>query len=272
MNPCIALRIEATGYGARHVLPALAGMLRTRNAGASFVFALGSDWLGRSLARHCLGTLRQLRDACFDLGFYGWEPDLSPRRIARADAAWTAARIGRMHQTFLRAFESPPTLHAAPGWLSHPHALRLTQRLGLACASDTRGRHPFVPVWNGEIVRCPQIPVTLPTLDELAAAPNTASADPVAALLALTADPPPHGHVFSLNADRSALRSIQAIERLLTGWSEQGYAIVSVQGLASRFTLDGLPRHEIVTGRTPGRQDAVLLQGDEFLSAWRKPS
>jgi peptidoglycan/xylan/chitin deacetylase (PgdA/CDA1 family) len=272
MKPCIALRIEAAGYGARHALPLLADLLRARNAGASFVFALGSDWLGRSLAQHCLGTLRQLRDACFDLGVYGWEPGLDPRRIARADAAWIAARIGRMRASFLRAFEAPPTLHAAPGWLSHAHALRLTQRLGFACASDTRGRHPFVPVWHGEIVRCPQIPVTLPTLDELATATNAASADPVATLLALTANPPPQGHVFSLNADRSQPKSTHAIERLLAGWGEQGYALVSVQALASRFALDDLPRHEIVTGRTPGRRDAVLLQGDEFLSTWRKPT
>jgi undecaprenyl phosphate-alpha-L-ara4FN deformylase len=47
------------------------------------------------------------------------------------------------------------------------HALRLTQRLGYRWASDCRGSHPFIPVWNAEIVACPQLPTTLPTLDEL---------------------------------------------------------------------------------------------------------
>ena len=49
----------------------------------------------------------------------------------------------------------------------NPHALRLTQRLGYRWSSDCRGTHPFMPVWNGEVVHCPQLPTTLPTIDEL---------------------------------------------------------------------------------------------------------
>ena len=42
-----------------------------------------------------------------------------------------------------------------------------TQRLGFDYCSDTRGTHPFIPMWNAEIIACPQLPTTLPTLDEL---------------------------------------------------------------------------------------------------------
>jgi undecaprenyl phosphate-alpha-L-ara4FN deformylase len=53
------------------------------------------------------------------------------------------------------------------------HALRLTQRLGFCYASDCRGKFPFIPVIDGEIVLCPQLPTTLPTLDELLAHRHT---------------------------------------------------------------------------------------------------
>ena len=43
----------------------------------------------------------------------------------------------------------------------------LTQRLGFDYCSDGRGTHPHLPVWNAELIRCPQLPTTLPTLDEL---------------------------------------------------------------------------------------------------------
>jgi peptidoglycan/xylan/chitin deacetylase (PgdA/CDA1 family) len=272
MKPQLALRIDVPGYSARTALPVLVDLLRTQGAGASFTFALGPDWLGRSLARHCAGTLKQVRDACFDLGIYGWKPGQWMKRIERMDAKWTASQLGLMTEAFTRVFEIPATLHAAPGWRSNPHALRLTQRLGFAYASDTRGRHPFIPVWNGEIVRCPQIPVTLPTLDELATSPRQDPAELIAAVLALTANPPLSGHVFSLQATQALGKAPQALAHLLGGWREQGYEVTSIQSLAGHLVMDKLPRHEIVVGKVPGRNGTVLLQGDEFLSAWRNPT
>lgn len=272
MKPRIALRIDVPGYAARAALPVLSELLRARGAGASFVFALGTDWLGRSLARHCAGTLKQVRDACFELGTYGWNPGQWMKRTERADHKWTETQLERMTETFTKVFEMPPTLHAAPGWRSNPHALRLTQRLGFAFASDTRGRHPYIPVWNGEIVRCPQIPVTLPRLDELISSPRQDPADVVGTVLALTATHPLFGHVFSLEAGKVLGNHPEPVSQLLDGWHEQGYEVVSVQTLAGSLVVDKLPRHEIVTGKVPGRNGTVLLQGDEFLSAWRNPA
>lgn len=272
MKPRLALRIDVPGYAARSALPVLVDVLRANGASASFVFALGPDWLGRSLAQHCAGTLKQVRNACFDLGTYGWRSKQWMKQVERADATWTTTQFERMTRTFAKVLEVPPTLHAAPGWCSNPHALRLTQRYEFTCASDTRGRHPFIPVWNGEIVRCPQIPVTLPTLDELVTSPRQDPAAVIDTLLALTANPPLHGHVFSLKATRSLGKTPLPLEQLLTGWREQGYEVVSVQTLAARLDVDKLPRHEVVTGKVPGYNGTLLLQGDEFLSAWRSPA
>lgn len=272
MKPRIALRIEVPGYRSRAALPLLADLLRAQGAGASFVFALGPDGFGRSLARHCVGTLRQVRDAAFDLGTLGWRPAKWIKQAEHAAPDWIDDQLQRSIDTFARVFELAPQLHAAPGWRSHPHALRLTQRLGFRYASDTRGRHPFIPVWNGEIVRCPQIPTTLPTLDELIASPRQDRSASTAALLALTATPPLAGHVFTLEATPAVSRDPTTVRQLLDGWREQGYEVVSVQTLARDLDVDKLPRHEVVTGKVPGRNGTVLLQGDEFLSAWRNPA
>ena len=58
-------------------------------------------------------------------------------------------------------------MHGAAGWQMNRHAYRLTQLLGFGYCSDTRGSQPFVPIYQAEIVACPQLPTTLPTLDEL---------------------------------------------------------------------------------------------------------
>src|SRR3546814_13802247 len=69
-------------------------------------------------------------------------------------------------------FMAPAMIHGAAGWQMNVHAYRLTQRLGFRYCSDTRGSHPFLPVYNAEIVACPQLPTTLPALDELLASPG----------------------------------------------------------------------------------------------------
>ena len=46
-------------------------------------------------------------------------------------------------------------------------ALALEEQLGFSYASDTRGNGPFMPLIAGRRGRVPQLPTTLPTLDEL---------------------------------------------------------------------------------------------------------
>jgi peptidoglycan/xylan/chitin deacetylase (PgdA/CDA1 family) len=310
-NPLrIALKIDVPSYRATlEGVPVLTDLLRRHRAGASFVFALGPDRSGRAIGhlgsphlhgrathaslsghfglhslfygtllpapaigRRCADILRQVRDDGFEVGLHGWDTLSWTAEAEKADAAWSETQLKLAVESYEQIFTSSPRLHAAPGWRSNPHSLRLTQRQGFTCASDTRGRHPFVPVWNGEIVRCPQYPTTLPTLDELA---DRAKPDPQALLdqlLALTAKPAPAGHVFSLRASADVVKNPSLIENLLTGWREQGYELTSIQALAANLDMDKLPRHEVVVGTVPGRYGTLLLQGEEFLSAWRNPT
>lgn len=268
LPPLLALKIDVPGARAAKTLPALAELLRRHQAGASFAVSFGPGFLpGTTLGQ--ADSLRQLRDQGFEIGIHGWSSGQWVKRIEQADAAWSQQQLERAIAAFQRSLEAPPRFHAAPGWRSNPHALRLTQRLGFSHACDTRGRHPFVPVWNGEIVRCIQIPTTLPTLDELAGKGKVDPLSLVTPLLALTADPPRTGHVFSLTASPQLVKNPAALEALLTGWREQGYELASVQALASRCEIDKLTRHEIVVGTVAGRSGPVLLQGEEFLSTWR---
>jgi peptidoglycan/xylan/chitin deacetylase (PgdA/CDA1 family) len=306
----LALKIEIPTYrAALEAAPLLADILRRNYAGASFVFSLGPDRSGRALGqvssphlhgrathaslvshfglrsllygsllpspsvgRRCAEVLRKIRDDGFEVGLHGWDALRWTQEAGQADAAWSEHQLGQAIAAYERIFATPPKLHAAPGWRSNPHGLRLTQRLHFAYASDTRGRYPFVPVWHGEIVRCPQIPTTLPTLDELADAPRP---DPQAlreSLLDLTAQAAPAGHVFSLRAGPGIVKHPEFVEELLIGWREQGHEVTSIQNLAAGLDMDKLPRHEIVVGRVPGRSGTLLLQGEEFLSAWRRPT
>ena len=162
-------------------------------------------------------------------------------------------------------FGEAPKAHAAPGWQTSPHALRLTQQLGYGYASDTRGRCPFIPVWNAEITLCPQLPTTLPTFDELLGQDGCTVDALHDRVLALTETMPPTGHVFCLQADLG-LALLPVVEKLLEGWKRQGHEAVSLRALFESIDASRLPRHELVRGTVPGRRGSLVLQGPEFLA------
>jgi undecaprenyl phosphate-alpha-L-ara4FN deformylase len=295
----LALKIDAATFrGTLAGVPRLVEVLRRVPAQATFCFNLGPDRSGRglgsllaasrkgasALARHglltlCYGTLlpapdigrrcseilRGVRDAGFDTGLLGWDGATWQRQAETAAPGWTEREMRRALARYQEVFGEAPRLHAAAGWQTSPHALRLTQRLGFGFASDTRGTHPFVPVWHGEVTLCPQLPTTLPTLDELLGRDGCSVDNLVERMLALTAAAPATGHVFSLSADLG-LALLPVCEQLLSGWRQQGYEIVSLGHLFESIDASRLPRHEVVRGTVPGRRGTLTLQGAEHLA------
>lgn len=296
----LALKVDAATFRGTLVgVPRLVEALRKAEAQATFYFNLGPDHSGRrlgsllaasrkgasALKRHglatllhgtllpgpdigsrCAGILRGVRDAGFDTGVLGWDCAAWQYRASSASPAWTAKQMQRAIARYEKIFGEAPKTHAAPGWQMNPHALRLTQRLGFGYASDTRGTHPFIPVWNAEIVLCPQLPTTLPTLDELLGRDGCSASTIHEHVLALTTQAPPSGHVFTVQADLEGQMLLPVFEKLLEGWKEQGYEIVSLGGLLEAIDASRLPRHELVRGMIEGRAGTLMLQGPEFLA------
>jgi peptidoglycan/xylan/chitin deacetylase (PgdA/CDA1 family) len=308
----LALKIDVeTWRGTQQGVPRLVDILRRQDADASFLFSLGPDHTGRAIGRSCrpglmskardtsavsrygiktlmYGTLlpapdigrrgadimRATRDAGFETAIHCWDRIKWQNEIERANSAWTESEMRRAHARYIEIFGSEAPGHGAAGWQMNPHALRLTQRLGYRWASDCRGTHPFVPVWNGEIVACPQLPTTLPTLDELVGLDDITPDNVHLHLLQLTAqslaNEADRDHVFTLHAELEGIKFSDTLERLLIGWREQGYELVSLGRMRDALDPALLPRHEMVRGQIPGRAGRLLLQGEEFLSTWKE--
>jgi peptidoglycan/xylan/chitin deacetylase (PgdA/CDA1 family) len=162
-------------------------------------------------------------------------------------------------------FKEPPATHGAAGWQMNAEALRLTQQMGFAYCSDGRGRTPHLPVWRGELIRCPQFPTTLPTLDELIGRDGVTEDNVAAHVLERTREPTPAGHVFTLHAELEGARLSAAFDQLLSGWKAQGWTIGPLRSLHDGVEPLALPRCETAPATIEGRTGTVLMQGDEFL-------
>jgi len=294
-----------TWRGTREGVPRLVEALKRHGADATFLFSLGPDHTGRAIKRvfrrgflkkvsrtsvleHyglrtllngtllpgpdigrpsglCADIMRRVRDGGFEVGIHCWDHVRWQDGVAEADAEWTQREVRRAVRRFEAIFEEPPRTHGAAGWQMNRHALRLSQRLGFDYCSDGRGTHPFLPVSSAELIRCPQLPTTLPTLDELIGVDGI-TVDTVAEhVLRLTEQTPEHGHIFTLHAELEGMKLLPQFEQLLAGWREQGYRLTTTRTIFESLTIDDLPRHEVVYGEVPGRSGALMLQGGEFL-------
>ncbi len=300
----LALKIDVDTFrGTREGVPRLVETLKKHGAGATFLFSLGPDHTGRAIRRafrpgfmkkvsrtsvlehyglktllygtllpgpdigkRCAGVLRNVRDAGFEVGIHAWDHVKWQDGVARADARWTGEEMGAAYLRFSEVFGENARVHGAAGWQMNVHALRLTQRLGFDYCSDSRGHSPFIPVYRGEIVACPQLPTTLPTLDELIGIDGLDAHNVAAHLLQLAANPPAAGHVYTLHAELEGMKLASAFEALLAGWKEMGYELVSMHELYRSLKVETLPRHELVMAEIPGRSGTLAVQGKEFLA------
>lgn len=286
----IALKIDVdTLTGTRIGTPALAQLLDRHQAKGTFFFTLGPDRAGcqkgaeslkrfYSLATRLRGRLlpsadigRRTPDILRRIQSEGHEVALHARdRVAwetgidKAATAWIDAEISRAEKRFAEIFLEKPTAFAAPGWKSQRHALRLTQRLGYSYASDTRGSHPFIPVIDGEIVACPQLPTTLPTIDEvLALDPALSTADAYERILKLSLAIP-GDHVFTLRAEIEGIRFLTEFEKQIADWKDAGVALVPLRELRADTAVALLPRHVVEWAEIPGRRGLRMVQGPAY--------
>lgn len=298
----LALKIDVDTFrGTREGVPRLVELLKRHEAGATFLFSLGPDHTGRAIKRalrpgfmkkvgrtsvishygvktllygtalpgpdigkRCADTLRRVRGQGFEVGIHTWDHVKWQDGVGSADAEWTDAQMKLASARFHEIFGEDAEVHGAAGWQMNVHAFRRTQSLGFRYASDTRGTHPFMPVIRAEIVACPQFPTTLPTLDEMIGLEGVTEANVAERLLERTSDDT-CDHVFTLHAELEGMKLMPALEKLLAGWTAQGFRLIAMRNLVDLHTPSALPLHTVLDAPVPGRSGTLATQGPAFL-------
>ena len=202
----VALKIDVdTHEGLKTGVPAMAAMLSREGVTASFYVAMGNDNSGKAIRRVITnrgfltkmfrtravsmygwrtilsGTLlkaqvalafpdllRDLNDRGFEVGVHGYDHVRWQDRIDELSEAGIAQELEDAFEVYRAVFAQEPRGYAAPGWRANAISMRLVDRAGLLYHSDTRGTTPiFIPRVDGAALTTPEIPTTLPTLDEV---------------------------------------------------------------------------------------------------------
>lgn len=293
----IALKVDVDTYrGTLEGVPALLALFRRFDVRATFLFSLGPDHTGRAIRRvfrpgflskvqrtsvtshYGYRTLMYgvllpgphigrkaghiMREAAIthEVGIHTYDHVKWQDFVAKKGEDWTFNEMDKAWRAFRDVFTREPDTIGAAGWQLNRHVLPLEASMGYRYASDVRGKHPFLPVMEGESSKCAQLPTTLPTLDELIGRDGITEDNVHDAVLEASAEPLPNGHVYTLHAELEGMNLLPVMERLLEAWTAQGYILGSLADTWAGIDVNGLPTREIVWGEVPGRSGLLAIE------------
>jgi undecaprenyl phosphate-alpha-L-ara4FN deformylase len=295
----VALKIDVdTHQGLAEGVPRLRRILERDDATASFYVAMGPDNSGRAIFRvfrnrgflkkmfrtkavsmYGLRTilsgtilparpialafpnlLRELRTAGFEVAVHGYDHVLWQDHIDLLGERGIRAELYDAFEAYRSIMGESPRAFAAPGWRTNAVALRALDEMRLDYRSDTRGRTPFRCMVDGRVLTTPEIPSTLPTLDEVM---GRADLRDNGALLRFYLDQfkPDQLNVHTIHAETEGMGQLENFATLVGALKERGARFVRMDAVASGLNRAELPVCGIVRTELPGRAGWVAAQG-----------
>ena len=211
------------------------------------------------IGERCAATLRRIVDAGHELGVHSWDHVTWQDRLDRLSRARIDEDYRRVVEACRELGGVTPRSTAAPAWLSTTESLLAAEERGFEYASDTRGRGPFVPFARGRALQLPQVPSTLPTLDEVLGRDGRCAED----FMALVFDAVASGgrtEVLTVHAEAEGRAHSEMFERLLERLLDDGMQVVPLRRVLEAARRP-LPVCAVERREVPGRAGKVSIQG-----------
>lgn len=144
-------------------------MLRTRAQslyGWDILFR-GTFWPGRIIGNQLADVIRDTARAGHDVGLHAWDHHHWQMHLDAMNADQIREELRRGVDLLSEILGRMPTCSAVPGWKCNDLVLLIKEEFGFQYNSDCRGSTPFSPLVNEAPLTTPQIPIDLPTYDEV---------------------------------------------------------------------------------------------------------
>jgi peptidoglycan/xylan/chitin deacetylase (PgdA/CDA1 family) len=290
----LALKVDVDTYhGLAEGVPRLLGLLARRRVPASFYVAMGPDNSGRAIrrlftrrgfaakmwksnavrlyglrtalygtllsapqiARSFPETLRRVVEEGHELGVHGHDHVYWHDYAVSASEGEVSRELDQALAAFREIVGADPAGFAAPGWQCGAASLKAIDRGPFTYQSSTRGSHAYRPRAGGVSGRVPEIPTTLPTIDELLGQGVRGEA------LLDRCMPPRSGplDVLTVHAEVEGGPYVELFDRLLDRLSGR-VRFRRLVDVAHGLDAGRLPVCDVVQASRPGRAGTVSCQ------------
>jgi len=236
----------------------LVKMLRSHAAGLYGwdILLRGTCWPGTIIGKHLGDCLRMAAGAGHEMGLHAWDHYTWQAHMEHMLPESIRASLERGVDFMTTIVGAPPTCSASPGWRCTEIALREKERFPFAFNSDCRGQTVFRPLVEGVRLNQPQVPVTLPTFDEVIGRNGIDTERYNDYLLAKIR---PDGiNVLTIHAEVEGIICRDLFERFVKKARALGHEFTPLGVLLPDASV--IPAGRMATGTIPGRDGWVAVQ------------
>jgi undecaprenyl phosphate-alpha-L-ara4FN deformylase len=290
----IGLRIDVDTFrGTKIGVPNLCEILVAHNLNASFFFSVGPDNMGRHLwrllrpafikkmlrtkASSLYGWDILLKGTFFpgpvigerlsdiiaavsnrghEIGLHAWDHYHWQTHIDTMDRSTLRRTLAKGFNELTRITGKPPICSAAPAWKCNKQVLLEKEKFPFHYNSDCRGRSIFYPNVDGKELSQPQIPVTLPTYDEVIGRQGVSALNYNEYILSLVK---PEGlNVLTVHAEVEGISHAKMFNRFLKKARSKGVTFVPLGTfLQEKIHVE---KSSIKRGKIHGRDGWISIQ------------
>ncbi|MBE6366425.1 MAG: 4-deoxy-4-formamido-L-arabinose-phosphoundecaprenol deformylase [Lentisphaerae bacterium] len=231
-------------------------MLRTPAAGLygwDIVF-MGTAWPGPKIGKRCAQVLRDCAAAGHEIGLHAWDHQSWQAKIMKMRPSQIERHLQMAYDTICEITGQAPVCSAAPGWRCSEEALLIKDKFNFKYNSDCRGDSVFTPVVDGKLLTTPQIPLSMPTYDELLGNNGVTNDNYNERLLEFAK--PDAMNLLTIHAEAEGGICAEMFDNFLTLCKERNIEII----LPSALLSENAPTGSIVQGEIPGREGNLAIQ------------
>jgi undecaprenyl phosphate-alpha-L-ara4FN deformylase len=301
----VALKIDVdTHQGLELGVPRLASMLEREGVAGSFYIAMGPDNSGRAILRvfrnrgflskmfrtkavsmyglrtilsgtllpsrpialSQFGIICDLKARGFEVGVHGYDHVRWQDHLDGIGEAGVRNELEDAFEAYRAILGEASKSFAAPGWRTNDAALIALEAMGLDYRSDTRGTAPYRCFVEGRVLATPEIPTTLPTLDEVMGRRDLSDDSSVRDFY-LGLCKPDALNVHTIHAETEGMGQLENFTALVRALKERGARFMQLREIASRLNRAELPACEVVRTTLPGRAGWISSQGPARISS-----